>query len=217
MTPLTVSTSARLAAIAAAIVLAPLLGQHAGAQTCAAPLTASLGDTAITTTAGNHVNLTGICDISAIGTDIIYNTTWVRFVAPATGTYIARTCGSVTFDSKIAVFTNCSNLASVIACNDDTAGCTITTGQAWASKVSFPALAGTSYYIAIGGFGSSTAGVGSVNIASDGSTDTGGGTCATAITAASGLNAFNTVASTESINLAGLCELGSAGDDIMHR
>ena len=74
MTPLTVSKSARLAAIAAAIVLAPLLGHHAGAQTCAAPLTASLGDTAITTTAGNHVNLTGICDISAIGTDIIYNT-----------------------------------------------------------------------------------------------------------------------------------------------
>ena len=217
MTPHTVSTCARVAAIAAAMVLAPLLGQQACAQTCAAPLTASLGDTAITTTAGSVVNLTGICDLSAIGTDIIYNATWVRFVAPANGTYIARTCGSVAFDSKMAVFANCSNVASVIACNDDTAGCTITTGQAWASKVSFPALAGTAYYIAIGGFGSTTVGVGSVNIASDGSTETGGGTCATAITAVSGLNAFNTVTSTEDINLAGLCELGSAGDDIMHR
>ena len=59
--------------------------------------------------------------------------------------------------------------------------------------------------------------MGSVNIASDGSTDTGGATCATAIAAVSGLNAFNTVASTENINLAGLCALGSAGDDLMHR
>ncbi|MCX5640613.1 MAG: hypothetical protein NT059_07365 [Planctomycetota bacterium] len=208
---------ARQAAKAAAAAWIAFTTQTASAQTCASPLPASLGDTAISTTAGNHVNLTGICDVSAIGTDIIYNATWVRFVAPASGTYIARTCGSVAFDSKIAVFTNCANLASVIACNDDTAGCTITTGQAWASKVSFPALAGTAYYIAIGGFGSTTTGVGSVNISSDGSTDTGGGTCATAITAVAGLNAFNTLASSENVNLAGLCDPGSAGDDILHR
>ena len=91
MTGHTVSTCARLAAITAAIVLAPLVGKQACAQTCAAPLTASLGDTSITTTAGTTINLTGICDISAVGTDIIYNATWVRFVAPANGTYIART------------------------------------------------------------------------------------------------------------------------------
>jgi hypothetical protein len=201
-------------AIAAALVC---VCQQASAQTCASPLPASLGDTALSTSAGNHVNLTGICDLSVIGTDIIYNATWVRFVAPASGTYIARTCGSVSFDSKMAVFTDCANLSTVIACNDDTAGCTITSGQAWASKVSFPAVSGVAYYIAIGGFGSTTNGVGSVNIAADGSTETGGGTCATAITANDGLNAFNTVSSNESVNLSGICDIGSAGDDTLHR
>lgn len=204
-------------AASAAVGLALGIAETASAQTCGSPIPATLGDTAFTTTAGNTVVLTGLCDLSQISPDVIYNASWFRFVAPSSGTYIARTCGSVNFDSKMAVFTNCSNLASVIGCNDDSAGCTTAAGQAWASKVTFSATGGTAYYIAVGGFGASTVGAGSLNLSSTGTGGPDGSSCTNAIPAIAGLNAFNTAGSAENVNLAGLCDPGSAGDEIVHR
>ena len=211
--------AARAFACAVAASVAMALGSvgSASAQSCGSPIPATLGDTAFTTTAGNTIVLTGLCDLSQISADVMYNASWFRFVAPSTGTYIARTCGSVNFDSKMAVFTDCSNLASVIGCNDDSAGCTTTAGQAWASKVTFNAVGGTTYYVAVGGFGASTVGAGSLNLSSSSTGGPDGSSCTNAIPAIAGLNPFNTAGSTENVNLAGLCDPGSAGDDILHR
>jgi hypothetical protein len=206
-----------LAGLQCAVAALLTLAGNAGAQTCGSPLTAALGDTAFTTTGNQTVNLVGLCDVSAISPDILYNATWFRFVAPSAGQYIARTCGTVNFDSKIAVFTDCSNLATVISCNDDTAGCTTTAGQAWASKVTFTATAGGTYYVAVGGFGASTVGGGSLNIAAAANGGNDGGSCSTALTAVNGLNSFNSASSSEDVNLAGLCDPGAYGDDILHR
>jgi hypothetical protein len=204
-------------AVAAALGLALGIADSTSAQTCGSPIPASLGDTAFTTTAGNTIVLTGLCDLSQISTDVMYNATWFRFVAPSSGTFVARTCGSVNFDSKMAVFADCSNLASVIGCNDDSAGCTTTNGQAWASKVTFTATAGAAYYVAVGGFGASTVGTGSLNVSSSGTGGPDGSSCTNAITAVAGLNSFNTAGSAETVNLAGLCDPGTAGDEILHR
>lgn len=186
----------------------------AEAQTCSSPLPATVGNTAIATTAGANVVLTGLCDVSTVGQDIIYNASWLRFVAPAAGTYVASTCGSVTFDSRIGVFTDCANAASVIACNDDSPGCTITSGQPWASRVSFPAGAGDVRFIAVGGFAASTSGTGALRISYEG---TAGTTCENAIAAVNGSNAFDTTGSGGSLDLTGACNPGPFGDDILHR
>jgi hypothetical protein len=204
-------------AVAAALALALGIAEPTAAQTCGSPIPASLGNTAFTTTAGNTIVLTGLCDLSQISTDVMYNASWFRFVAPSSGTYVAGTCGSVNFDSKMAVFTDCSNLASVIGCNDDTPGCKTTNGQSWASKVTFNATAGTAYYIAVGGFGASTVGAGSLSVSSSGTGGPDGSSCTNAITAVAGLNSFNTAGSAEDVNLAGLCDPGTAGDEILHR
>jgi hypothetical protein len=188
----------------------------AAAQTCGSPLVAAVGDTPFATVPNTIVNLTGLCDVTQLGADIVYNPAWLRFRAPATGPYVIQTCGSVNFDSRLAVFTDCSSLASVIACNDDTAGCNLTQGIPWASQVTISATAGTDYYIAAGSFALSINGTGSVRIIGEGASND-GSSCATALVATDGLNGFGTDSSTEDVDLAGLCDPGPNGDDVLHR
>ena len=209
-------TIVRWNSIAAAVLA--LLGAAAAAraQTCASPIVAQLGDTPFSTSSGSFVNLTDLCDISQLGPDVIYNRTWLRFTAPATGTYVAQTCGLVNFDTKLAVFADCNFPSSVIACNDDTADCFLTGGAPWASKVTWSAVGGQTYSIAVGGFSPSTTGSGAVRILLSGSPQD-GSTCAGALDAAEGLNSFSTSASSEDVDLSGACNPGTAGDDVLHR
>jgi hypothetical protein len=66
---------------------------------------------------------------------------YLKFTAPASGTYQADTCAATT-DTIMAVLTACGDSLTEIACNDDTCGL--------ASQVSFDAVAGQDYYIAVG-------------------------------------------------------------------
>lgn len=200
---------------AAALALLGAAGS-ARAQTCASPIVAGVGDTPFSTTSGSFVNLTGLCDISQLGPDVIYNRTWLRFTAPSTGTYVAQTCGLVNFDTKLAVFADCNFPSSVIACNDDSPECFLTGGAPWASKVTWNAVAGQSYAIAVGGFSPATNGSGALRILLSGSPQD-GSTCAGALDAVDGLNSFSTTASSENLDLSGACNPGAAGDDILHR
>ena len=203
---------------AAILGLACAIGASAPAiaQTCASPLTATVGDTPFSTVPNTIANLSGLCDVSQIGADIVYNPAWLRFRAPSTGPYVIQTCGSVNFDSRLAVFTDCASLASVIACNDDTAGCNLTQGIPWASQVTISATAGTDYYVAAGSFALSINGAGSLRIIGEGDTND-GSTCESALLAADGINGFGTAGSTEDIDLTGICDPGPNGDDILHR
>ena len=208
--------SRRTPAVAALLAgLASLGSGAAQAQSCAAPVEASLGATPVQTTPGVTLNLVGICNVSTTSTDVIHNTSWYRFEAPFAGEFIVSLCGAVNFDSKIAVLTDCSVPASAIACNDDASQCTTIAGQARASRVSFMAAADTAYFIAVGGYSSSVNGSGSMTIESASPPPPPG--CETPAQANDGLNAFDTSGSAESLDLTGRCDPGAFGDDVLRR
>jgi hypothetical protein len=76
---------------------------------------------------------------------------WFRWVAPAGGTATIDTIGS-SFDTLLAVYTGSSVSAlSLVAQNDDASGVQ--------SRVTFTAVSGTSYAIAVDGYGGATGGV----------------------------------------------------------
>lgn len=135
-------------------------------QSCGSPLTATVGDTPVATTAGVTLNLSGFCDPGTFGDDSLYNVTWYAFTAPSSGDFVLTTCNAVNFDSRLAVLTDCTTPGSVLACNDDgDSSCFITgTTNPWASRLCFTATEGTTYYIAVGGFASGTTGSGTLTI-----------------------------------------------------
>ena len=100
--------SAAMAAAASASLAAPSAG-----QTCATPVEASIGSVLMQTTPGNHLVLTGLCNVSTTSPDVVYNASWARFVPPVSGWYTAATCGAA-FDTKIAALTDCSVPGTVI-------------------------------------------------------------------------------------------------------
>ena len=72
------------------------------------------------------------------------------YTAPADGEVSLSTCGSATFDTRISVYLlapDCDNLECV-AKNDDGTGC-----PNFTSDVAFPVVSGSSYLVAVHGFG----------------------------------------------------------------
>lgn len=90
---------------------------------------------------------------------------WYRYVAPCTGYVTLDTCGSA-FDTKIDVLTGSCGSTVVQACNDDACGLQ--------SRLTFVAIAGTTYYVRVGGYigseGSFTLNVACQAFANDGCT-----------------------------------------------
>jgi|GEM_PF-2745137 len=72
---------------------------------------------------------------------------WYSYTAPGPGTLVVSTCapgGTADYDTALAAYTGtCGNLTEV-ACNDDTCGVQ--------SEISVPVTAGTTYYLAVGGY-----------------------------------------------------------------
>ena len=107
------------------------------------------------------LDLAGHCDLGPNGSDTIACARIVRFTALTTGACTIGTCrdtdpnGLGRVDSRIAVLLACGDAASVIACDDD--GCTAGAAP-YTSRLTFDAVAGTTYYIAVGGFDEFVAG-----------------------------------------------------------
>lgn len=83
---------------------------------------------------------------SQVGQDV-----WFRYQAACSGTVTFSTCGTASYDTKIAVYeqAGCDNLdARIEACVDDTSGCGTTT------TVAITATAGEEYMIRLGGYSS---------------------------------------------------------------
>lgn len=101
------------------------------------------------------LDLAGHCDPGPDGTDAIACARMIRFTAGRSGPHTVGTCAdadptnSARFDSRLAVLADCGSAASVLACNDD--GC-VGGANPYASKLTFTAVAGSTYYIAVGGF-----------------------------------------------------------------
>jgi hypothetical protein len=79
---------------------------------------------------------------------------WYRWTAPSTGSVNVNTCTS-DFDTTLAAYTG-STLGSLSQVASDDDGCDAPNGSG--SQVSFNALAGTTYRIAVGGFSSASEG-----------------------------------------------------------
>lgn len=84
------------------------------------------------------------------------NTQWYRWTAPRTGTVLVDTCSPSGFwgelsDTVLAAYTGSAvNALNQVALNDDVDGC----GNGRQSRISWPAVAGTTYRISVGSFGS---------------------------------------------------------------
>jgi uncharacterized repeat protein (TIGR01451 family) len=98
--------------------------------------------------------------ISAAGG--IGGSVWYKWVAPASGTMVMGTCNlsssaATTFDTMLGAYTGATvGALTTLAANDDTAGCNSTVNAGWASTISFAATSGTTYFIKVDGYSSTT-------------------------------------------------------------
>jgi hypothetical protein len=82
---------------------------------------------------------------------------WFRWTAPSTDTYYVDLCGGAAFDTVAAAYNgNTCPAGFWVGCNDDACGAQ--------SQFNFPAVAGNSYMIQIGAFGTNTTGSGTFTI-----------------------------------------------------
>jgi uncharacterized repeat protein (TIGR01451 family) len=86
---------------------------------------------------------------------------WYTWVAPASGTMSVSTCNvgnnNSTFDTMLGVYTGTPvNALTTITSNDDTNGCVTTVNNNYGSKVTFTAVAGTTYRFQVDGYSTTT-------------------------------------------------------------
>ncbi|MCW5899412.1 MAG: T9SS type A sorting domain-containing protein [Flavobacteriales bacterium] len=88
--------------------------------------------------------------IGATGTDISTcgandaNDVWYQWTATCTGTATASTCNNATFDTVLSAWSACGG--AQLACNDDAAGCGLTSTITWAVTT------GVTYWIRVSGY-----------------------------------------------------------------
>jgi hypothetical protein len=114
----------------------------------------------------------GYGDSCGSGNNESNNDVWYRLNAVANGDFSINTCGTVPFDSKLAVYDlgtspstfNYNTLPDVLVnCNDDgSATCLTTGGAAFASELSVTVSAGRSYLICLSTFTNGETGTGTI-------------------------------------------------------
>ena len=109
---------------------------------------------------------------------------WFAYQASCTGTVTVSTCNAASYDTRLAVYSDCNG--TLVACNDDAAGCDLT------SSLQFSSTAGSTYYIRVGGYAAGGSGTLSVSCTKGGGGCTSNDTCACATAIALGDTAFNT-------------------------
>ncbi len=89
---------------------------------------------------------------------VMQNDVWYILSASCTGNMTVSTCGSATFNTRLAAYSlACPPLGSLIACNNDGAGC-----SGFTSSMTFPVVAGSSVLVRLGGV--TGGGTGTLNI-----------------------------------------------------
>ncbi|MSR18846.1 MAG: hypothetical protein EXS00_06735 [Phycisphaerales bacterium] len=139
-------------------------GLAGGGTDCATAPAASLGANAYDTssaTASLVIAAGGGCDAHTM-----YKVNYFIFAPAQTGNYTFSTCDSATWDTRVAVLATCGANQIPVACNDDAC--------AYQSNASGPLVAGSTYRIALGGYGSGDGGASSLAIAFSGSGGGGG-------------------------------------------
>jgi hypothetical protein len=109
---------------------------------CAGATAVTPGDTAFSLTS-DYAAGDGV--VTGVGTNDT-NGKWFRFTATQTGQVVATTCAAATFDTTLAVYASCGGAA--LAANDNACGL--------ASRVTFNATAGQTYYVRVAGNNAAT-------------------------------------------------------------
>jgi len=170
------------------------------AQDCASAPVAVVGANAFDTTAST-ASLAMPAGGGCAAAHTIYKVTYFTFTADASGGYTMSLCGGSTWDTRIAVLNTCDPASGVVACNDDSCGLQ--------SNTIATLTAGTTYKVAIGGFGATNGGTGTLTITapSGGGGGGGGGGCDNPTVVNEGDNAFTNTASALTIDLTGACTM----------
>ncbi|MFO0829526.1 MAG: S8 family serine peptidase [Phycisphaerales bacterium] len=139
----------------------------------------------------------GMCNF--FGDNQIYSDVWYRWTAPCTGVLTVSTCGTATFDTKIAVYgqnvlggcgcpgTNPFTSAPMLACADDTDGCSGNT-----TTLSVNVTAGDCYKIRIGSYSATAQGSGTFVVSCVVPNDN----CGDAIPISNGVTSFSNIGAT---------------------
>ncbi len=123
---------------------------------------------------------------------------WYTFLAPCDGTLNIDTCNNANesgFDTVIAAYTGSCSSLTLVECNDDDTGCTVSS-PARRSLINFPVTRNTLYRIRVGGFsGVNGEGILDVDLTQSCPASPPNDTCATAITITEcdGIVAFSNV------------------------
>jgi hypothetical protein len=152
---------------------------------CVSALVAAYGDNPIDSTLGaaSAQNVYSTAEQVSTSTTLIHKPQWFKFTPTATGAFTFKSC--LAGDTKMAIGTACPTVGSIfntLAYNDDAPSClqSSTSTNNWGSwldatnngatgtNAGFPLtqdlVAGTTYYICVGGFGSTTVVGGLLNI-----------------------------------------------------
>ncbi|MFO0828389.1 MAG: hypothetical protein U0572_09580 [Phycisphaerales bacterium] len=129
---------------------------------CANALPLSVGATAFSTVGATGTTQMDPGACTFFGSSVIYNDVWYDYVATGDGPVTITTCNGASFDTRIAVFTDC-DLTSTVACNDDFSGCGLT------SSVTFTPVCGTHYKVTVGAYSQTGFGTGTITVTQDGS------------------------------------------------
>jgi len=128
-------------------------------DTCEGAQAIANGDTAIDNTSAYSSGNADFTECDNFGVEDIFNDLWYSYVASCTGTVTISTCGTVDFDSRIAVYSSCE-AGTMLACNDDCGG----GNNVLSSELSLELLEGNSVMIRIGSFAQGAFGTGVLSV-----------------------------------------------------
>jgi len=117
------------------------------------------------------------------------NDAWFSYTATCTGEIEVSTCNTANFDTRLAAYTGPCDDLTLVACNDDGAGCATFT-----SIMTWNGTEGVTYLIRVGGFGGS--GEGTLTVSCGGAAGIPNDDCEGALTIEDGVTAFSTVGAT---------------------
>jgi len=123
-------------------------------DTCAIAIPVGLGSFSADNLTQTASGVIPSCGAATAAEDI-----WYDLVVPMGTTQVSASTCTATYDTRIAVYSSCGG--AEIACNDDSAFCGGTL-----SNVSWPVVAGTSYFVQVGGWTQGALGTGLIDIVS---------------------------------------------------
>ena len=106
-----------------------------------------------------ELDLTDVCDLGQFGNEILYKSIWFRWSCTESGNYVASTCDQATYDTRLAIFQDDCRFSNIIACLDDSPGC-----SGFTQRIGFTAEAGRDYYLCVGAYASFYVGTGTLTV-----------------------------------------------------